>query len=57
MFKWAAAEGKLPASVHDTLRLIPGLRRGRTEARETDPVKPVATRRGRRHNQASDADL
>ncbi len=42
MFKWCAAEGKLPASVHDTLRLIPSLRRGRTEARETDPVKPVA---------------
>lgn len=41
MFKWAAAEGMLPASVHDTLKLIPSLRRGRTEARETDPIKPV----------------
>lgn len=41
MFKWAAAEGKLPASVHGTLTLISGLRRGRTEAKETEPVKPV----------------
>jgi integrase len=42
MMKWAAAEGKIPASVFETLRLIPGLKKGRTNARETDPVKPVA---------------
>lgn len=30
MFKWAASEGTLPASVHDTLKLISSLRRGRT---------------------------
>ncbi|TWT49355.1 site-specific tyrosine recombinase XerC [Rubripirellula amarantea] len=41
MFKWAAGEGKLPAAVYDTLRLIPSLRRGRTEAKESKPVKPV----------------
>ena len=48
MFKWAAAEGILPAAIHDTLRLIPGLRRGRTEAKETDPVKPVPQSVGRK---------
>lgn len=42
MFKWAAAEEKLPASVHATLKLQPSLRRGRTEASETKPVKPVS---------------
>lgn len=42
MMKWAAAEGMLPAAIHDTLRLIPGLKRGRTEARETEAVKPVS---------------
>ena len=41
MLKWAAAEGRLPASIYETLRLVPGLKRGRTEARETVPVKPV----------------
>lgn len=41
MMKWSAAEGKLPAFVFETLRLIPGLKRGRTEARETKPVQPV----------------
>ncbi|HBE62277.1 MAG TPA: integrase [Rhodopirellula baltica] len=41
MMKWAAAEGKLPASVFETLRLIPGLKKGRTEARESEPVQPV----------------
>lgn len=41
MFRWAAVEGMLPASVYDTLRLIPSLQRGRTEARESEAVKPV----------------
>lgn len=41
MFKWAAGQAMLPASVYETLRLIPGLRQGRTKARETEPVKPV----------------
>jgi integrase len=42
MFKWAAAEGKVPAAVHSTLTLISSLRRGRTEAKETKPVGPVS---------------
>ena len=42
MFRWAAAEGKLPAAVYDSIRLIPGLQRGRTEAREAEAVRPVS---------------
>jgi len=42
MFKWAASEGKMPASIYETLRLVSGLKRGRTEARETSPVMPVS---------------
>jgi integrase len=41
MFRWAAAEGCLPAAVPQSLMLVPGLRRGRTIARETEPVTPV----------------
>lgn len=41
IFRWAATEGMLLASVYDTLRLIPGLKRGRTAAREAPPVMPV----------------
>jgi integrase len=41
MLKWGASEGMYPASVYDTLRLIPALKKGRTDARETEPVKPV----------------
>lgn len=40
-FKWSAAEGKLPAAVFETLRLIPSLKIGRTTAPETEPVKPI----------------
>ncbi len=42
MFRWAAAEGMLPASVWHSLLVVPGLRAGRTEARESEPVRPVA---------------
>jgi len=41
MFRWAAAEEMIPASVPQALSMIAGLRRGRTEARETAPVQPV----------------
>lgn len=40
-FKWAAAEGKIPASVFETLKLIPALKSGRTAAPDTEPVTPV----------------
>jgi integrase len=41
VFKWAAAEGKLPANIAQNLAIVPGLRRGNTEARETAPIFPV----------------
>jgi len=42
VFKWAAAEELVPASVWHSLRTVEGLKRGRTTARETAPVQPVA---------------
>ena len=41
IFKWAAGEELIPASVVEALRCVAGLRRGKTEARESEPVKPV----------------
>jgi integrase len=41
-FRWAASEELLPPGVYEALRTVPGLRRGRTDARESEPVKPVA---------------
>jgi integrase len=41
MFKWAVTEGRLPPSVPQALAMVPGLRRGKTTARETDPVMPA----------------
>lgn len=41
MFRWAASEELLPSSVYESLRTVPGLKRGRTTARESDAVKPV----------------
>jgi integrase len=42
MFKWAVEEELVPPSVYEGLRAVSGLRMGRSEARETDPVRPVA---------------
>lgn len=42
VFKWGVAKEFVPPSVLHGLSALPGLRRGRTEARETEPVKPVA---------------
>lgn len=41
MFKWSAVEGLLPPEIHAALSLLEGLRRGRTEAPETEKVRPV----------------
>jgi integrase len=41
MFKWAVSEGRVPTSVPQALAMVPGLRRGKTKARETEPVKPA----------------
>jgi integrase len=42
LFKWAVAEELVPSSVLEGLRAVAGLQRGRTEARETEPIRPVA---------------
>jgi integrase len=41
MFRWAASQELVPAATHHALSLVPGLRAGRTEARESDPIQPV----------------
>jgi integrase len=41
VFRWAVSYELLPAPVYEALRAIPGLQRGRGEARDTDPIKPV----------------
>ncbi|MCO6043127.1 hypothetical protein NG895_04350, partial [Aeoliella sp. ICT_H6.2] len=40
-FKWAATEELVPATVHASLAVLPGLKAGRTEAQETAPVESV----------------
>ncbi len=42
MFKWAASMELIPPSVPAGLATVAGLRQGRTEAAESEPVKPVA---------------
>ena len=42
MFKWGVENELVPPSVHHGLQAVGGLKRGRTEARETEPVGPVA---------------
>jgi integrase len=39
--KWAVAEGMIPASVHQTLKCVDPLKRGRVSAPEAEPVKPI----------------
>ena len=41
MFRWGAAQEMVPVSVHHALQAVPGLRKHRSGARETDPVKPA----------------
>lgn len=40
-FKWAVAEELVPPSVHHGLQAVEGLKRGRTEAPESEPVPPA----------------
>jgi len=42
MFKWAAGEELIPFEAYHRLTAVTGLQIGRTTARETDPVAPVA---------------
>lgn len=40
-FKWGVSQQLVPVAVHQALVTVPGLRRGRTDAREPEPVRPV----------------
>lgn len=42
MFKWAVAQEMVPVAVYQALSTVPSLKRGRTIARESDPVRPVS---------------
>jgi integrase len=41
VFRWAASEELVPVTVYAALRTLAGLKKGRTEARESKEVKPV----------------
>src|SRR5262249_55403936 len=41
IFRWAASEELIPATVPVALDTVEGLKKGRTLARETEPVEPV----------------
>jgi hypothetical protein len=41
LFKWAASEQLIPASVHQALATVEGLRKGKTKAKDRPPVDPV----------------
>ncbi|MFO0953994.1 MAG: tyrosine-type recombinase/integrase [Isosphaeraceae bacterium] len=42
VFKWAASEELVPAGVYQALKTVRGLPKGRSRAREPEPVRPVA---------------
>jgi integrase len=42
MFKWGVSEELIPPSIFHAVATVPGLRKGRSEARETVPRAPVA---------------
>ena len=41
MFRWGVENELVPSSVYEALRAVAGLKRGRCEARESEPVRPV----------------
>lgn len=41
LFKWAVESELVPPAVHQALKAVRGLQKGRSGARETKPVKPV----------------
>jgi integrase len=42
MFKWAVENELVPPSIYHGLQAVSGLKKGRSEARETKPIRPVA---------------
>jgi integrase len=41
VFKWAVGEGMIPGAIHETLKCVAILKRGRTTAKESKKVTPV----------------
>lgn len=41
-FKWAASEEMIPVEIHQALATVEGLKRGRSQARESAPIRPIA---------------
>jgi integrase len=41
VFKWATENELIPATIYHALASVAGLRKGRSEARETEPVRPA----------------
>jgi integrase len=41
VFKWAVSVELLPAAVHQSLATLPGLRRGREQVKEAEPIGPA----------------
>ena len=41
MFRWGVSKELIPVSVHQALATVPGLKKGKSKARETDPILPV----------------
>src|SRR4051794_31500407 len=41
MFRWTVGNELVPSGVYEGLRAVEGLKRGRSEARETAPIRPV----------------
>jgi len=42
MFKWAVRKQLIPETIYRALLTVPGLKKGRTTAREPAPIRPVA---------------
>src|SRR4051812_10195811 len=42
VFRWATEDELIPATVYHALSAVAGLKLGRSEARETEPVEPVS---------------
>ena len=41
MFKWGVAEELIASTMYHTLKTVEFLKRGRSQARQTDPIEPV----------------
>lgn len=41
VMKWAVSEELVPPAIYEGVRTVPGLKFGRSDARETEPVQPV----------------